>query len=175
MEIAIGTTSELKIRACKEALSKLGIENELFTIKAQSGVPDQPFGFEQITQGAKSRASEALKLTENADFSIGVENGLVKIDEIEQWFDIPCVYIITKDGDESYSFGSAYFVPDWMIDRIKKENTELGFIIQGLDSGAEKDPIGYFSSGKFKREEILTQAIVCALVKTIKKEKYNSL
>ena len=175
MKIAIGTTSELKIRACKEALSKLGIESELLAVKAQSVVPDQPFGFEQITQGAKNRAVEALKLTENADFSIGIENGLAKVDEIGQWFDIPCVCIVTKEGDESYSFGSAYFVPDWMIDKIKEENTELGFIIQELDGEAEKDPIGYFSSGKFKREEILTQAIICALVKVIKKEKYNPL
>lgn len=165
MKIAIGTTSELKIRACEKALRKFGIDGELISIKTESGVNDQPYGFGEISTGAKNRAKEALKNVESAEIGVGIENGLIYIEETDQWFDMPCICILYKDGGESVSFGAGYDIPLEMIDKIKNENIELGKIIQELDPSAEKDPIGYFSGGKLKREEIVQQAIECALSK----------
>lgn len=172
MKIVVGTTSELKQRACKEALSRLGIDGEITSIKTNSSVSEQPFGYDEITKGARNRAKEALRLIEDAEISIGIENGLIKIDQINQWFDMPCVCILSKDGKEFFSFGTGYFIPEWMVEKVKNSNTDLGFIIQELDPEAEKDPIGYFSSGTFKREEILTQAIICALVEMSNLQNY---
>ena len=163
MKIAIGTASELKIRACEKALEKFDIGGELVSTKTESGVADQPFGFGEITTGAKNRAEAALKNVENAELGIGIENGLIHIEEIDQWFDMPCICILQKNGGESIAFGAGYDIPLEMIERIKSENIELGKIIQLLDRNAEKDPIAYFSGGKLKREEIIQQAIECAL------------
>ncbi|MEI8143253.1 MAG: inosine/xanthosine triphosphatase [Candidatus Berkelbacteria bacterium] len=165
MKIAIGTTSELKIRACEVALKKFDIDNELISIKTESGVADQPFGFGDIVIGARNRATQALNNVENAELGIGIENGLIQIEEIDQWFDLPCICISRRDGGERIAFGAGYNIPFELIERIKNENTELGKIIQEFDSSAEKDPIGYFSGGKLKREEIIAQAIECALTK----------
>ncbi len=169
MKIVVGTTSELKLRAVRLALAKLNIMAEIITHKAVSNVPDQPRGFQEITAGAKNRAMDSLKNTD-ADMSIGIENGEVKINEIDQNFDFPCICVITKAGDESFAFGASYFVPDWMID----DDLELGLIIQRIDpSQKEKDPVRYFSNDLIKREELLANGIACALIKILNKQKYE--
>lgn len=169
MKIAIGTTSELKVRALNNALTKFEIESEIVSLKTESGVPNQPFGYEETTKGAKNRAIATLE-KEGPDIALGVESGLIEIEG--NYFDIACVYIVTKEGDESVSYSAGYFTPRWIIEEIKEKNTEYGHITQRLSGDSEKDPLNYFSDGKIKREELLSQAIEIALVKILNKEKY---
>lgn len=120
MKIALGTTSELKIRAAKEAFKILGITPEIIAVKSESEIPDQPFGIDQILTGAKNRAKNALKL-EKYDLAIGVENGIIKIDQVNKWMETLAVSVISKDGEESYALGSAYPLPDWAVEEIQKK------------------------------------------------------
>lgn len=170
MKIALGTTSELKIRALESALQKVDLHSDIIPIKTDSGVSDQPFGYEEMIEGAKNRVS-GIKTDLDADLYVSIESGLVLINNM--YFDIACVYCKSREGQESLSFSSGYFVPDWMIDEIKEKNTELGFIIKKLSGDNEKDPINFFSDKIIKREELISQAITIALVKIIDKDKYT--
>lgn len=169
MKIAIGTTSELKARALKNALDKLEIKAEIMPTKIDSGISKQPFGYKEMVKGAKNRAEEAFKKT-HSDLVMGVENGLVDIEG--NFFDIACAYIISKNGEESVAFSSGIFIPKWMIDEIKEKDTEVGEITKRLSGDNEKDGFKYFSNGAIRREESLSQAILLALVKIFNREKY---
>jgi len=170
MKIAIGTTNELKVRALKNAIEKLGLEDaEIISIKTDSGVPKQPFGYEEMTTGAKNRVQKAIDET-CPDFGVGVENGLVEIEG--NYFDIACIYIRSKEGDESVSFSSGISIPDWVIEEIREKDTEGGEITKRLSGDSEKDTGKYFSGGMIKREDILSQAIQIAFAKIFNKEKY---
>lgn len=170
MKIAIGTTSELKIRALKNALVAIGVDAEVLFCKADSKIAAQPFGYDEMILGAKNRAMHCKKEFE-PDISIAVENGLVSIGD--NYFDIACIYAVSKENEESISFSSGYFVPEWIIKEIKENNTEFGFITQKLAGDADKDPLKYFSGGIIKREDVLSQAIAVALVKLFNKNKYT--
>jgi inosine/xanthosine triphosphatase len=170
MKIAIATTSELKVRALKNALIKFNIEHEVIPIKTDSKVSSQPFGYEETTLGAKNRVDFVVE-TENPDIAVAVESGLIEIGG--SYFDIACVYIRTKDGEDSVSYSSGYFVPKWIIEEIKENKTELGFITKRLSGNTDKDPLKYFSDGQMKREDVLSQAIEIALIKIINKDKYK--
>jgi inosine/xanthosine triphosphatase len=170
MKIAIGTISELKISALKNALEKLNIEAEIVSAKTDSGISNQPFGYEETTKGAKNRAKEALEKT-GSNLAMGVESGLIKIEG--NYFDIACIYMVSKEGDESVSYSSGYFTPQWIIDEIKEKDIEYGIITQRLSNDPDKDPIKYFSGGKIKREKLLSQAITIALVQMFNKDKYQ--
>lgn len=169
MKIAIGTTSELKIRALKNALAKFEIEAEVVPLKTESGVSDQPFGYEETTKGARNRATAAFE-KEIPEMALGVESGLIEIEG--NYFDIACVCIKTGN-DESISYSAGYFTPQWIIEEIKETNTEYGHITQRLSGDSEKDPMKYFSNNKIKREEVLSQAIEIALIKIFNKIRYQ--
>lgn len=171
MKIVLGTTSDLKIRAAKEAFKILGINPEIITVKSESGVANQPFGLDQILTGAKNRAKNALQL-HLADLGIGIENGIIKIDQINKWMETLAVAVIDGDGKESFALGSAYPLPDWVVKKIHNENSELGHVIQKLDPKLDKDPINYFSDGKIKREDTITQAIVFAMLEIVNGNQY---
>ena len=172
VKIILGTTSELKIRAAKEAFKILDITPEIITVKSKSEVPNQPFGVEQILTGAKNRAKNAFQL-EKADFAIGIENGIMKIDQFNKWTEILAVVVISSDGKESCAQGLAYPLPNWAVEEIKKENSEMGYVIQKLNPALEKDPISYFSDGKIKREETITQTIVAAMLEFTNSDQYK--
>jgi inosine/xanthosine triphosphatase len=170
MKISVGTTSALKIRALEDALKKLGIQAEIVSVKTDSGVSDQPFGYTESKTGAMNRARAAFEQG-NFDMALGIESGLIEIEG--DYFDIACVYIVTNEDDSSIAYSAGYFTPKWIIDEIKKKNTEYGHITQRLSGDEEKDPLKYFSEGKTKREDVLSQAIEIALVKVFNKSKYT--
>ena len=170
MNIAIGTTSELKVRALRNAVSRLGIDAEVIPHKTDSKVSSQPFGYDEIILGATNRATQC-KNELDADISIAVESGLVQLGE--QYFDIACVCAISKDDRKSFAYSSGYFVPEWMVKEIKESNVELGYMTQKLSGDVDKDPLKYFSHGAIKREELLSQAILLALAKLFNEEKYT--
>lgn len=172
MKIIIGTTSELKIRAAREAFRILNIDPEISTVKSDSEIPDQPFGIDQIITGAKNRAKNAL-VSNPADFSIGIENGIIHVEQLNKWMETLAVVVVASDGRISVGLGSAYPVPDWAVEIIEKENTELGKVIQKLNPDLEKDPINYFSDGTIKREETITQAVVSAMLEFVNSDKYK--
>lgn len=169
MKIVIGTTSELKIRSLKEALKRFDIEAEIISLKTDSKVSNQPFGYEETILGAKNRVKQCREEI-NPDIAIAVESGLIKLDG--SYFDIACVYALSKDGVESMSFSSAFLTPEWIIDEIKEKNTEYGFITQRISGDPSKDPQKYFSGGIIKRDELISQAIILALTKLFNEKRY---
>ncbi len=170
MKIAIATASELKIRALKDALALLKIDAEILSAHTESGIPEQPIGFEQTSLGAKNRLMQCKK-NFDADISVAVESGVVKI--LENNFDIACVHVVTRDGRESIAYSSGYFVPEWMLNEAHKNDSDIGVVTKRVSGGEEKDPLGYFSDNTINREHSLSQAIVLALVKLFNEDKYK--
>lgn len=95
MKVSIGTTSDLKVRALKDALYKLDIDSEIIALKTNSGVSDQPFGYKEINEGARNRAREVLENT-TSDIAVGIESGLINIED--DYYDIACICVVTKGG-----------------------------------------------------------------------------
>ncbi len=170
MKIAIGTASELKIRALKDALNVLKIEAEILSGKTSSGIPEEPIGFEQTSLGAKNRANEC-KQKHDPDIAVAVESGVMEI--LGNNYSIACVHIITKDGQESVAYSSGYFVPDWMLKEALETNSDIGVVTKRISGGVDKDPLGYFSNNLINREHSLSQAIVLAFVKLFNEQRYH--
>ncbi len=180
--IAVGTKSALKIRAVEKALAILqerGIAGfgdlelagyELRTGETQSGVPDQPFGLDQMFEGAYNRAEAALS-AHNADIGIGIENGLVEIGP--RWFDPPAIVVrYPRWQVMGAALGAALPIPTQMVNEVREQATELGHVVQRL-AGGEKDPHKFLSKGVLDREEIIAQAILSAFTVLINPDKYR--
>ena len=170
IRVVVGTESALKLRAVESALNTLALNAVVQGRKTESGVPDQPVGFEQIQIGASSRAAEALAYLK-VDLGIGIESGLVQVDG--SWYDPPCVAVLTKEGAASVAFGAFLPIPAWAVEEIRAKNTELGHVVQRRAGGGEKDPHIYFSNKSVKREQVIEQAVLCALSPIICAARYQ--
>jgi len=173
--IAVGTESALKLRAVEAAFEALSmdIEIEIQGIKAESNVPDQPFGFDKIIEGATNRAQSAMKQLPAASLGIGIESGLVEINGL--WYDPPCVVVSDINSGHataSVAFGALFPIPSWVIQYIRAKDTELGHVVQKLSGGGEKDPHDYFSKKSMKREQVIEHAVLCALTPVFCPDRY---
>lgn len=187
--VAVGSTSELKLRAVRQALAELDINNFVDGVDVDSGVPDQPRGFREMTQGASARATGALEGVSTAEVGIGIENGLVSIHELggrdvdsdrravltgaNQYFDPPCVAVVSrKHGGPFFSFGLFLPIPHWMEERTRLESSELGIVVQSVAGGGEKDPHKWLSNGTLPRDQVVVHAVMAALLPVLQTERY---
>ena len=96
IKIAVGTTSEYKLGFLKELLNELKIaENvELFPVKAESKVSEQPISEKETKKGSINRAKAALKHSREAECGLGIEVGYHKNKEGK--YDIFCYATIVN-------------------------------------------------------------------------------
>lgn len=157
--VALGSTSDLKIKAAQEAFKHFGQQIALVSVAVTSGVSDQPEGFDQMTAGAYARARAALDATPNAVFGIGLESGIVEIDA--HYLDPAIACVVDRDGNHQIGFGPGFPIPYWAVDEAR--TSELGAVV--MKRGAKnKNPMAYFSEGTIDRSELLAWAVRCALV-----------
>eukprot|EP00771_Trimastix_marina_P002364 gnl/Trimastix_PCT/3494.p1 GENE.gnl/Trimastix_PCT/3494~~gnl/Trimastix_PCT/3494.p1 ORF type:complete len:191 (+),score=23.24 gnl/Trimastix_PCT/3494:77-649(+) len=74
----LGSKNPVKLSALQEVLDELSILSQVEGHNVSSEVPDQPIGFEQTMQGARTRARNAYHLG-NVHFGVGLESGLVPV------------------------------------------------------------------------------------------------
>ena len=76
--VRVGTTNGPKIAAATGALQAYAPHASVEGAKVESGVSDQPVGFEEIARGARNRAARAFALGD-CDLAVGYEDGLVEL------------------------------------------------------------------------------------------------
>lgn len=165
LKIAVGTTSELKLRAVKNALAKAQIYAEIQGHKVESGVPKQPFGEDQIMTGAYNRAVNALRKDSRASSAIGIESGIIT--KYLKYFDIAYCVVINR-GEEvvGESFSATLEIPTNVVRLINAgEFADAGVAAQELGGTKEKDPLTWLSGNKMQRNELLEDAVFLALIR----------
>ncbi len=164
MKIAIGTTSELKLRAVQNAFIRAEIVvEEIIGYKVKSGVPKQPFSETEIITGATNRAQNALKEGHsNADYGIGIESGIAL--KGKKYFELAACIVVNQKGEiVGESFSAAVETPAKIVQLIKMNDSEAGVIAQGLGHLQEKDPLLWYSGNRMDRYRVLENAVFLAL------------
>src|SRR6187399_2170582 len=93
LKIVLASTSAVKLDACRAAF---GDEAEIITVKAPSGVGEQPMNGETVT-GAFNRIAAAKKLVPDADLYVSIENGI--FEEKGHDIDRPVVVVSRAAGN----------------------------------------------------------------------------
>ncbi|TFG30487.1 MAG: inosine/xanthosine triphosphatase [Promethearchaeota archaeon] len=185
IKICVGSLNPTKINAVKIGFSNYYENCELYKIKADSKVPNQPIGMEFILTGAKNRAESALNylinkdLTDNEIFGVGIEAGLVHIPLAKsKYMDFQFCVIMDENREISLGSGIAFEYPKRLIDEIisnkEKEIGEvMGKLAHNMNLKNEAGAISFLSKGIISRTEILSQAVICALLPRINQELYK--
>ncbi|MFZ3043770.1 MAG: inosine/xanthosine triphosphatase [Minisyncoccia bacterium] len=171
--VVVGTESALKLRAVEAALRVFGLQADVVPCKVEAWVGIQPTTKHETMCGACTRSLQVMQLNPEADFCIGIENGLTCEDD--SWFDFPYVHIRSRAGNESSASGATFFIPEWMVTRTLGRKTDLGEIVRELARGSEKDVQDYLSNGSVLREQIISQAVYCAFAPLLNSTRYQEV
>lgn len=95
-KILLGTTSQSKLEIVK---SILRTDYEIIPVDVESGVTDQPLNEDTTIKGAVNRAKNAARSSQEYEFSIGLEGGLGKINNL---YYLVCVAALVNQRGDVY-------------------------------------------------------------------------
>lgn len=165
MDIYVGSTSDIKYNAVKNACDILGIEASISKVATniKLGAEAQPVGFERIAQLSSHKASYVRNKYPSA-ISIGIENGILKCGQLV--IDI-AVITVSRPNERDIRITSSGIEFPYSCFKIAEKRgfyiTTVGQVIAEKMGGSHDDPHSTLTGGKISREKLLTDALVIAL------------
>ncbi len=181
-EVRVGSTNPPKLRAVREALKLFAPEADVAGLAAESGVPEQPVGFEEVVAGARNRA---LAAGAGAEVGVGYEDGLVRIPGAgADWFNIGCA-VIRAGGEEGLGFSSGFAYPPGCAGPAAALRAPIGARFDALwsawrsEAASDETPsalgagnVGRLTLGALPRAEYTRHAVLCALLRFLHPDLY---
>ncbi len=160
MEVAVGSTNPLKVKAVERAFPLAKVVG----VSINPAVSHTPTSIEEMIAGAEERAKKAREVA-NANLGVGIEGGLYKAKgRVDRWF--LTAFAALWDGEVlavGHGFGIAF--PEEIAREVGEE--ELGVIMDRLygKEGTKhaEGAVGILSKGYLLRQEMLESAVRAAI------------
>lgn len=188
--VRVGTMNAPKLEAVRAAFAAFAPQVQIDGVVVDSGVPEQPVGYDEIIRGARNRASLAAAASE-CDFGVGIEDGLVPLPTadcgatVNAHMNVGCA-AVTDGQRTAIGFSSAFAYPLACLEPAVRERKPIGEIFDRLwqqreaDSSARGGPsastsgnIGRLSGGVLSRSEYARHGVLCALVAFLQPDLYE--
>lgn len=181
--VRVGSTNEPKLAAVRRALEPFAPWARVEGVAVDSGVPDQPVGFEEIVRGARNRAREAASV--DCDLGVGIEDGLVELPDGAGGslpVNLGCAAVAA--GPRVWlGFSSGFAYPPACSGPALRDRAPIGELFDDLwrRRRGEADPlpsartlgnVGRLSLGALPRSEYARHAVVCALLPLLHPDLY---
>ena len=173
-KIIVASKNPIKINAVKlgyrKVFSNLDFECEGITVP--SDVSDQPISNQETLNGAINRATHAKNDFPNANFWVGIEGGIEKMEEEMMAF--AWIVILSKDKMGKARTGT-FFLPPKVVELINqgKELGEADDIVFGHSNSKQKNgAVGILTGNIIDRTQFYVEAMVLGLIPFLNKEIY---
>jgi inosine/xanthosine triphosphatase len=142
--IAVGSTRRPKVNAVREALAALGpvvgsgVEFEICSVDAPSGVGHTPLSRTETMTGARQRADAMVRIArENNEpwqYFVGLEGGLDVIYEDSTRWAFLENWVYATDGRRHATFGRSggILLPDALVAQVVDQGVELSVAIDAF-------------------------------------------
>ena len=156
----------------RAVFSRLDPWLEVQAAPVPSGVPDQPFGFDETARGALNRAARA-RVALDGEWGVGLEGGVEEAGGLVWVFGVAA--LCRRDGRQSFARSAGLALPPQVAERLLA-GEELGPVIDSVsgETGASRGAgaFGYLTRGLVTRPEAWEQAIKMALAAHLRPELY---
>lgn len=172
VRIAIGTTSEKKLRFLVEVLKEIGIiENvEIIPVSVSSNVSEQPITELETKKGSINRAEAALNQDHNPDLGLGIEAGYHK--NKEDQYELFCyVSIVDKKGVIVSCISHKFLLPKFHHDKVES-GAYLGEHVKEYYKDTNHPVKKYLGEIIDSRKLIIQDALRQCLVKYFMREEF---
>lgn len=171
-KVVIASKNPVKEQAARLGFHKM-LPSESFTfltISVSSGVDEQPCNDHDTFVGASNRAKNAALRLPEADFWVGIEGGIEKINNAMMAF--AWVIIEAREG-RGMARSGAFLLPRKVAELIDegKELGEVDDLVFGIqDTKFSLGAVGILTRGKITRASYYAHAVALALIPLINKE-----
>ena len=184
IRVRLGSENTAKLEAVRLALGRFFTSYTVSGCRAPSGVSEQPVGYDEILSGARARAVFAFgEAAGNVDLAVGIEDGLVPVPGLATGFaNVGCCTLF--DGEIfGVGFSAGFEYPLSCVKAATSfDRVPIGQAFDALyrPPPARRDPgpgagnIGRLTGGKLTRAQYGAEAVVCALVRFLNPELYDS-
>ncbi len=167
MSIVVASQNPVKISAVRQAFAGQfpSADLDIPAVDVASGVSDQPDSDEETRQGARSRAKEAQSVHPDADFSVGLEGGVLSVDG--QLMAFAWMVVMHRKGAIGEARTGTLPLPP-AVQELVADGIELGEandrVFSTINSKQQGGAFGLLTDGRYTREDIYCQALVFALI-----------
>ena len=191
----MGTENAAKLSAVRAALSGFsasgGDSLRIVGVAVESGVPEQPIGWDEIRAGARQRA-RAARDTGEGTLAIGIEDGLARWgagpspEGSEPFYNVGCAWI-TDGHREGHGFSSGFAYPPGCLEPAVRDQEPIGDLFDAhwalhrppeargpeMPSGRGEGNIGRLTGGRLDRAAYGAQAVISALIRFLHTDLYD--
>ena len=171
MHFAIGTANKPKSEAIEHVLATSPYTSgaTFSNHRVPSGVPDMPTTLEELRTGAKNRAVYTRREKPDADYFVGMEGGVYKDYEWEEYWYLWVVYIEDKAGKWYWGYSAHLRVPPRVVELLFDGRwLDLEQVMYEItweeNVGDKKGSRAIWSDGFLTRQEQFILATKCAIV-----------
>jgi inosine/xanthosine triphosphatase len=182
--VRVGSTNEPKLEAVRRALAPFAPRVAVAGHPVESGVPEQPVGWEEIVAGARNRARAAA--SQPCDLGVGIEDGLVPVpgaDGGERFVNVGCAALVHGERI-ALGFSSGFAYPPACAGPAAREREPIGPLFDAYwrerrgdgdvaPSGRGIGNVGKLTLGVLPRCEYARHAVLCALVELLHPDLYE--
>jgi len=175
--VALGSTRAPKVEAARRVLAALASHHpalaaaELVAQDVAHGAPDMPLSLDDLLDGARRRAQEALTLEREGrvpDLGLGLEGGLDVREGPGGRRGYLMSWAYVTDGRRgAHGCGGAIEVPRRVMDRVVEEGVELSSVMDALlareDTRSREGAWGVLTRGLLDRTRSFELALLNAL------------
>jgi inosine/xanthosine triphosphatase len=191
--IKLGTTNGAKIRGVQAAFADLGVALQgpdlsspvSWTCQVDTGVNDEPWGFDATIQGAQNRAlaayqaltAETILAPEQVALGIGVESGFIEVAPITFTlynFDVCALF----DGTHYYlGISPGFEYPRRLVHNIFLHRQPFQIARQYITTTADIETqaglVGELAGGLIDRPEMTRLCVRLALIRYCQRHQYD--
>ncbi|MEM0490032.1 MAG: inosine/xanthosine triphosphatase [Ignisphaera sp.] len=175
IRVCIGSKNPAKLKGVEKAF------RQFFDVVKVEGygvedIPKQPIGLKNILKFARYRAEKIKEIDSLCDFYLGIEAGLIDIEELG-YFDVHITCLIDKNNRLSYGFSPAFAIPkkfaDLLVSGVYEELEEIVDTYYGTSNIGDKGGfISLLTKNNVVREDLVYYSVVMALIPIINLDTY---
>jgi inosine/xanthosine triphosphatase len=179
--VRVGTLNGPKLEAVRAAFGAYVDGFEVEGADVESGVPEQPVGFDEIVSGARQRAQAAFD-GGACDFAVGIEDGLLTIAALGSDAVNVGAAAVTDGERTSVGLSSGFAYPTACgLEAMQTREAVGGLFDRLMDGDAPPSTpssltegnIGRLSGSVLPRSEYGRHAVLCALVRFLHPALYD--
>jgi inosine/xanthosine triphosphatase len=172
MIIAVGSRNNIKVAAIRAALDRLYADVVIQDVDVDSGVPAQPWGENEIMEGAINRAQHALEATD-AELGVGLEAGVIRNNY--GYFTNAWCAVCNRRGELSLGGGFNVELPPVVI-RALEAGLDLGQALDKVPSVHHHSvvgAIGVLTNNILDRRSAYEAIVLCAMAHYLRSDLYT--